>query len=135
MGRASNCWDGTSRLTSPGPRCIDRLYRREAEYGALLPFVSGLGGRGQACQVPCCCPRPLYPSHALVRANSTCLVRSLGRAMFSDQAGPQTDSSKGVQQESSPVRAPSVSLPKGGGAIRGMGEKFGANPVTGTGNL
>jgi len=24
-----------------------------------------------------------------------------------------------------------ISLPKGGGAIRGMGEKFGANPVTG----
>ena len=29
--------------------------------------------------------------------------------------------------------APSISLPKGGGAIRGMGEKFAANPVTGTG--
>src|SRR4029453_5913636 len=30
---------------------------------------------------------------------------------------------------------PTVSLPKGGGAIRGIGEKFGANPVTGTGSL
>ena len=30
---------------------------------------------------------------------------------------------------------PSVSLPKGGGAIRGIGEKFGVNPVTGTGTL
>ena len=30
---------------------------------------------------------------------------------------------------------PAVSLPKGGGAIRGMGEKFAANPVTGTGSL
>ena len=30
---------------------------------------------------------------------------------------------------------PSISLPKGGGAIRGIGEKFGANPVTGTGSL
>lgn len=30
---------------------------------------------------------------------------------------------------------PSVSLPKGGGAIRGIGEKFAANPVTGTGSL
>jgi RHS repeat-associated protein len=29
--------------------------------------------------------------------------------------------------------APSISLPKGGGAIRGLGEKFAANPVTGTG--
>jgi RHS repeat-associated protein len=30
------------------------------------------------------------------------------------------------------VSAPQISLPKGGGAIRGIGEKFGANPVTGT---
>lgn len=30
---------------------------------------------------------------------------------------------------------PSISLPKGGGAIRGLGEKFGVNPVTGTGSL
>src|SRR5271155_3445005 len=33
------------------------------------------------------------------------------------------------------VAAPQVSLPKGGGAIRGIGEKFTANPVTGTGSL
>ncbi len=33
------------------------------------------------------------------------------------------------------LSAPQVSLPKGGGAIRGMGEKFTANPVTGTGSL
>ncbi|HEV8325327.1 MAG TPA: SpvB/TcaC N-terminal domain-containing protein, partial [Myxococcota bacterium] len=30
---------------------------------------------------------------------------------------------------------PAVSLPKGGGAIRGMGEKFAVSPVTGTGAL
>src|SRR5881628_573731 len=30
---------------------------------------------------------------------------------------------------------PSISLPKGGGAIRGVGEKFAANPVSGTGSL
>jgi len=28
---------------------------------------------------------------------------------------------------------PAITLPKGGGAIRGIGEKFAANPVTGTG--
>lgn len=33
------------------------------------------------------------------------------------------------------VTAPQLSLPKGGGAIRGIGEKFAANPVTGTGSL
>ncbi len=30
---------------------------------------------------------------------------------------------------------PAIALPKGGGAIRGIGEKFSANPVTGTGTL
>lgn len=33
------------------------------------------------------------------------------------------------------VQAPTISLPKGGGSIRGIGEKFGANPVTGTGSM
>jgi RHS repeat-associated protein len=33
------------------------------------------------------------------------------------------------------VAAPQVSLPKGGGAISGIGEKFAANPVTGTGSM
>ena len=30
---------------------------------------------------------------------------------------------------------PTINLPKGGGAIRGIGEKFSVNPVTGTGAL
>jgi hypothetical protein len=42
---------------------------------------------------------------------------------------------EGSTQEKSPSAAPMVSLPKGGGAIRGMGEKFAANPVTGTGSM
>ncbi len=33
------------------------------------------------------------------------------------------------------ISAPAISLPKGGGAIRGIGEKFAANPVTGTGSM
>ena len=41
--------------------------------------------------------------------------------------------------ESSPdsfrVTPPSLSLPQGGGAIRGIGEKLAANPVTGTGSM
>src|SRR3954451_13696643 len=32
-------------------------------------------------------------------------------------------------------QAPVIALPKGGGAIRGIGEKFAANPVTGTGTM
>ncbi len=33
------------------------------------------------------------------------------------------------------VSAPTISLPKGGGVLRGIGEKFAANPVTGSGSL
>ena len=38
-------------------------------------------------------------------------------------------------QSGSTSSVPFISLPKGGGAIRGIGEKFAANPVTGTGSL
>ena len=42
---------------------------------------------------------------------------------------------EGKGETSSLVSAPAVQLPKGGGAIKGMGEKFAANPVTGTGSM
>lgn len=45
---------------------------------------------------------------------------------------PPTDSAKSNSRESP---EPSLSLPKGGGAVRGIGEKFTANPVTGTAAL
>src|SRR6266536_4773845 len=37
--------------------------------------------------------------------------------------------------ENRSISVPSLSLPKGGGAIKGINEKFSANPVTGTGSL
>jgi Salmonella virulence plasmid 65kDa B protein len=37
--------------------------------------------------------------------------------------------------ESNPNLPPTIAIPKGGGAIRGIGEKFGANSVTGTGSM
>ena len=46
---------------------------------------------------------------------------------------PEQKSDRSGEQKAS--AAPSISLPKGGGAIRGIGEKFAANPVTGTGSL
>lgn len=54
------------------------------------------------------------------------------------QGSNQPVPTNGLQQNStstgeSPI--PSLSLPKGGGAIRGVGEKFSANPVTGTGSM
>lgn len=39
------------------------------------------------------------------------------------------------ESKGSPSSPPSISLPKGGGAIRFIGEKFAANPVTGTGSM
>src|SRR5499425_1018870 len=33
------------------------------------------------------------------------------------------------------TKPPAISLPKGGGAIRGIGEKFSANPATGSGSM
>jgi hypothetical protein len=41
----------------------------------------------------------------------------------------------GSSAEASPFTPPQINLPKGGGAIRGVDEKFSANPVTGTGSL
>jgi hypothetical protein len=49
-----------------------------------------------------------------------------------------SDEQQSAQQSSgdgSQIRAPAITLPKGGGAIRGMGEKFAANPVAGTGSM
>ena len=51
----------------------------------------------------------------------------------SSKEGNSTQDSR--SQKSDFNAAPSVSLPKGGGAIKGMGEKFAANPVTGTGSM
>jgi RHS repeat-associated protein len=39
------------------------------------------------------------------------------------------------QPNTGPFAAPEISLPKGGGAIRGLGEKFQTNPTNGTGTL
>lgn len=44
-------------------------------------------------------------------------------------------SAEGKGETSSLVSAPALQLPKGGGAIKGLGEKFAANPVTGTGSM
>ena len=43
--------------------------------------------------------------------------------------------SQSVEPGNLALSAPQISTPKGGGAIRGIGEKFAANPVTGTGSL
>jgi RHS repeat-associated protein len=47
----------------------------------------------------------------------------------------QEGSNTGGVSDGSRIQPPTISLPKGGGAIWGLGEKFAANPVTGTGSL
>src|SRR6516165_7014816 len=42
---------------------------------------------------------------------------------------------RGSSDEKFTIKAPQITLPKGGGAISGIGEKFAANPVTGTGSM
>ncbi|MDH5496076.1 MAG: hypothetical protein OEY12_01355 [Nitrospira sp.] len=51
------------------------------------------------------------------------------------EAQESKSNGKEPAEKSFQVTPPTISLPKGGGAIRGMGEKFAANPVTGTGSM
>lgn len=48
---------------------------------------------------------------------------------------PQDNQNQATEGNGASFRAPSISLPKGGGAIRGIGEKFAATPVAGTGSM
>src|SRR5574339_1247364 len=48
---------------------------------------------------------------------------------------PQEAKPDAAVRRQGPASAPAISLPKGGGAVRGIGEKFAANPVTGTGAM
>ncbi len=45
------------------------------------------------------------------------------------------DGNKEPATDKGSISAPAISLPKGGGAIRGIGEKFASNPITGTGSM
>jgi hypothetical protein len=56
-----------------------------------------------------------------------------GRAIGTEGQGKSAVSHSDSAERSSAFAAPSISLPKGGGAIRGLGEKFAANPVSGSG--
>ena len=57
-----------------------------------------------------------------------------GATRRSPDSGDRVGSASGAPL-SAQGQQPSISLPKGGGAIRGIGEKFAANPVTGTGSM
>ena len=54
--------------------------------------------------------------------------------MKQEKVEDKTETRNG-EEDSFSQSIPAISLPKGGGAIRGIGEKFAANPVTGTGSM
>lgn len=57
----------------------------------------------------------------------------MGPSSGSDPAKGNDPEPRKASTASGGLHAPTVTLPKGGGAIRGIGEKFAANPVTGSG--
>lgn len=66
--------------------------------------------------------------------------RQSDQAATSFGSAPQVKRSDGTAPSTASdssflLSAPKIELPKGGGAIRGIGEKFTTNPVTGTGSM
>src|SRR3954451_6041170 len=55
--------------------------------------------------------------------------------MQAQQSRRESTTAEATPASDGQVRSPTIQLPKGGGAIRGIGEKFAANPVTGTGSM
>ena len=51
------------------------------------------------------------------------------------ESSTESEPGKSDARAPSPFEAPQIGLPKGGGAIRGIDEKFTANPATGTGSV
>jgi hypothetical protein len=55
--------------------------------------------------------------------------------MRNESDGRSGDGALAKDARSTVLNASRLSLPKSGGAIRGIGEKFAANPVTSTGSM
>lgn len=66
------------------------------------------------------------------RKSQTTSADSNSRAQQTPSDSSNQSDTPNQQTQNTP---PSLSLPKGGGAIRGIGEKFTTNPVTGTGSM
>jgi RHS repeat-associated protein len=63
-------------------------------------------------------------------------MASWSESSVAAQRASRPSQKSGVDDQAAPTATPpGIALPKGGGAIRGMGEKFAANPVTGTGSM
>jgi hypothetical protein len=72
--------------------------------------------------------------HLAESMGSTAKSSVLPNARFGIGSGVNPSAAPGSDSTFA-VAAPALALPKGGGAIRGIGEKFAANPVTGTASL
>ena len=84
------------------------------------------------------CPVRSRPPHRLARRRNTIHGGTATRSEVRDEADGRNAHRTAPDRAttaSPELAAPSLALPKGGGAIRGIGEKFAANPVTGTGSI
>lgn len=59
----------------------------------------------------------------------------MGPALHNEAAQSDGTGQKNASAKAGRLHVPSLTMPKGGGAIRGIGEKFAANAVTGTGTV
>jgi hypothetical protein len=74
------------------------------------------------------------PGLAPVAPQPHAAVTGMAGAMPGTGAGASSSQSFGEGQ-SFLVSPPAISLPEGGGTVRGLGETFAANPVSGTGSI
>ncbi|MBV1860932.1 MAG: hypothetical protein KUG77_21125, partial [Nannocystaceae bacterium] len=110
---------GPSGLAS-GPRAHSQQGSQRTEPGT---FGSGLPGLGKSVAAP---PEPRQPDAQTGFVGNS----GFGGGVSAGLGGP--DLSQDPGQDS---LAPSLDLPKGGGALRGIGETFDVNTFTGSGSL
>src|SRR6516164_3930009 len=55
--------------------------------------------------------------------------------MLAERENNSLREQRGSSDEKFGIKAPQITLPKGGGAVSGIGEKFAGNPVIGTGAM
>ena len=88
----------------------------------------------------CCLPGPRIGSLLIKKTWVAVVLHKSVQAerkdyfVLANTTGPSNQDEKSDSGKNQ-VSPPSISLPNGGGAIRGIGEKFAANPVTGTGSM
>ncbi|MCK9220598.1 MAG: hypothetical protein M0P47_11185 [Bacteroidales bacterium] len=76
-------------------------------------------------------PNTPYPGQFYHSGGKTSSESQAGKGATNNQSSSSSPEGSKNTKGSDPI----LSLPKGGGAIKGIGEKFQANPVTGTGSL